>query len=316
MMIQRMLPTLLAIGLLVTSSCQYIGDSETNGTRSHGSVESEAIVNEFQITGLQKPGIPPKVTRTDALLELSDLALRFRRVRFDQRIDGRPSLYFGEYEITNSMYASYLAASGLKRDDSVLVRVADDMTRPRSTCAPVVSLDDMGAVWQDGKFPISRGDHPVVLITMPQAMNFCRWLNARYRLNGEFRLPTEAEWLAAAFGKHRKYPWGNLRADWISELTYPVNSRPHLMTPDGLHGMWGNGAELVLSESDGYGSKVKNPYQPIITKWQGPGFQPRKVRGKLPAPRQDYWGYTHSNESRSDQRGFRVVFVPDSRNKN
>ena len=35
-----------------------------------------------------------------------------------------------------------------------------------------------------------------------------------------------------------------------------------------------------------------------------------KILGVPAQPRQDYWGYTHGTDDRSDQWGFRVVFVP------
>ena len=51
-------------------------------------------------------------------------------------------------------------------------------------------------------------DHPVVLVSYKDAVNFCRY---RTKKEGEkFRLPTEEEWEKAARGSDgREYPWGN-----------------------------------------------------------------------------------------------------------
>ena len=180
-----------------------------------------------------------------------------------------------------------------------------------STASPVIEINDRSALWRKGSFPQNRADHPVSFLDIEQAMAFCEWLNRRYSLDGTFRLPTEQEWLFAAYGTDRKFPWGNDERDWTGASTEPVRARPELSTPDGLYGMWGNVSEFVLSPSDGYGGKTDDPYTPFICQWLGTSYQDETVRGVATQPRQDYWGYTHSLKSRSDTWGFRIVFVPE-----
>ena len=52
-------------------------------------------------------------------------------------------------------------------------------------------------------------DHPVTSVNWFDAVAFCRWLGAQWKLH--VCLPTEAEWEFAARGglEQRLYPWGN-----------------------------------------------------------------------------------------------------------
>jgi hypothetical protein len=252
--------------------------------------------------------MPAMVDRKEGAIDLADLGLVLLKVNFNDPIGDNSSIFFSETEITNKMYAVYLADTNQKRDDSKLEWESQD--RNFSTASPVIHVGNKSALWRDGTFPDVRKDHPVSLVTTGEAMEFCKWLTARYQLDGSFRLPTDEEWLFAAYGKDRQYPWGNERKEWTGTATEPVKARPELRTPSGLYGMWGNASELVLSSSNGYGGKVKDIYTPFITVWLGGSYKDEMHRGKSIQPRQDDWGYTHSRSSRSDEWGFRVVFVP------
>jgi iron(II)-dependent oxidoreductase len=86
-------------------------------------------------------------------------------------------------------------------------------------------------------------DHPVNEVTWQGAREYCAWRGAR--------LPTEAEWEAAARGREgRRYPWGHEppgeeRAVFgrRSNYTEPVGKRPGGATPEGVHDLAGNVAE-------------------------------------------------------------------------
>lgn len=255
-----------------------------------------------------KPTIPRVKSIDQNSIQLSGLDLIFREVNFDNPIDGRFSIYVSETEITNEMYADYLADTNRIRDDSELEAASKVGTY--STASRMVSIRDSDSLWKENQIPEGREEHPVSLLSYNQVENFCKWIKEKYELDGIVRLPTEAEWLVAAYGSDRKYPWGDEELEWNGKSTEPVRSHPELRTPDGLYGMWGNVSELVLSPSNGYGGIIPNNYEPIITCWQGPSYLVEEIAGKAPQPRQDYWGYTHSRTSVSDDMGFRVVFVP------
>jgi len=240
-------------------------------------------------------------------IELVDLNLVLRKVAFDRPVNGRTSLFVAATETSNAMFAAYLVETSQMRDDTRLQDFVRrlDKSGVSSTGAPLVWIRNPDALWRKGIFPEGLDNHPVSFITVGDAIAFCEWLNRRYDIAGEFRLPTDREWLAAAYGLDRNYPWGNDPLDFASATTATVDSELALATPDGLLWMWGNVSELVLTDSNGYGGKIEDFRDPIITQWLGPHFADRDG-----SPRQDYWGYTHSKSSRADTWGFRVVFVP------
>ena len=122
----------------------------------------------------------------------------------------------------------------------------------------------------DGDELRGRPDHPVGSISWPDALRYCRWLEAtlrdwsgtpaalRRRLDDGWRvtLPTEAQWEKAARGDDgRIYPWGNEpprgRANFGAGSPTSVGSFDCPGCPFGLHDMSGNVWELTRS-----------PYQP------------------------------------------------------
>jgi len=58
------------------------------------------------------------------------------------------------------------------------------------------------------RFPLGEGDHAVGGVSYRSGYAYCRWLGERLGLR--VRLPSEAEWVAAATGgADRAYPWGD-----------------------------------------------------------------------------------------------------------
>ncbi len=121
-----------------------------------------------------------------------------------------------------------------------------------------------GADWRHPYGPPSsieaRLDHPVVLVTIKDALVYCAWRSKKE--DRYFRLPTEAEWEKAARGSDgRLFPWGHeavdaggvLRArynDGETKGTAPVGSFPEGASPYGIMDMAGNAWDWCLDAMD------------------------------------------------------------------
>lgn len=270
----------------------------------------EAATNIYPSRQMSNPdsNVVPEFVGEDGVIELKDLDLVFRPVAMGLGPRKAADLFFSETEVTNQMYALYLAATKRFRDDTDLAGVS--RLGPVSTASAHVVINDRESLWSGGIIPQGREQHPVTLLTISDAMAFCDWLSERYKRPLAFRLPTTEEWLFAAYGTDRQFPWGDEDRDCYGASTEPVKSRPGLRTPSGLYGLWGNVSEFVISDSNGYGSTVPPADRPFITQWFGASYEKGTIGKTMPRPRQDYWGYAHSTKVRSDQWGFRVVFVP------
>ena len=135
----------------------------------------------------------------------------------------------GRYEVTNQEYQRFVQATGY-----------------------VPPIDPIFAEGKNyfGTLPT----HPVVEISVTDAMAYCLWLSRRTGQN--FHLPTEAQWEKAARGglELATYPWGEQRLEnaarmnltW-SEGTVPVGSYP----PNGF-GMYDVAGNVNEITSDWY----------------------------------------------------------------
>ena len=167
-----------------------------------------------------------------------------------------------KYEITNAQFAHFLNSLEIKpkRDIEAGALSASDVSGPDARRVwrtgdtrflAFIELDDSDAQIgiYIGRFAPGPGhaQRPVPESTWAGARAYCNWRGAR--------LPTEAEWEAAARGKQERiYPWGNSRP--TPELavfarskgqTAPVNSHRSGTTPDGIHHLAGNMAEWTSS---------------------------------------------------------------------
>jgi formylglycine-generating enzyme required for sulfatase activity len=186
-------------------------------------------------------------------------------------------IYMARYAVTNGQFARFIAAGGyeergrrwwsdegweyhIKKHPSY--RGEEPVTQPE--------------YWNDPRLGKGRRGYPVVGICWYEAMAYCRWLTEQYRVCGTkfrvwregksetlnlepgtltMRLPTEAEWVAAAGGEdEERYPWGtdwdesraNTREGRIGGTT-PVGMYPSGQSPAGVWDMGGNVWEWTAS---------------------------------------------------------------------
>ena len=170
----------------------------------------------------------------------------------EHRVD-LPAFFIDRTEVTNAAYKAFVDATGHK---------------PPSN-------------WTGTSFPEGRGDFPVTGVTWQDAADFAAWAGKR--------LPTEAEWEAAARGTDgRIYPWGNgfrsgvanigLRPDKPTPEQYPLGIRASGRYPDGASpvgavDMIGNAWEWVADEIKVYPGNTESKLD------LEPGVTYRVIRG-------------------------------------
>jgi formylglycine-generating enzyme required for sulfatase activity len=242
------------------------------------------------------------------VLEVDGLVFR----RISPAKVGRPGADFFllETEVTNAMYARYLAEAGLpKIEEDFELSPERKKSRAAGWLAsgePVFRVTNPALLWKNNRPPAGTEEHPVALVTIMEAVAYGEWLTRRHPGLGVFRLPDVDEWMTAAYGAGRACPWGDgleaSRACVEGGSPEPVRQRPEGRSPEGLYGLWGNVGEYVLPPK-----KFQTPPLPLGfgVAWVGGGFD-----GPLPQPRQQYWGFQESGEVRTQAIGFRVLLEP------
>ncbi|VFR47135.1 Serine/threonine kinase [plant metagenome] len=178
-----------------------------------------------------------------------------------------PAYRIDRTEVSNAAYAEFLNRMDLRvrgpfpagqlaqegGEDAVLLR---ERRGSGHTQYPFIALNDENArIGHDGKrFVVAQGfeEHPAAEVTWAGARAYCQWRGGR--------LPTEAEWEAAARGATGlRYPWGGAAPDATRahvnsdpDATAPVGSLPAGASPFGVLDMSGSLAEWT--------STLKRPY--------------------------------------------------------
>ncbi len=165
------------------------------------------------------------------------------------------------HPVTNAGFARFLAESGYKP--------------PANHPGP----DQFLAHWEGGKVPKGREDHPVVFVSLIDALHYCRWAG--------LSLPTEWLWENAARGPDgRTYPWGEVRpvsrnvrlAHVHATDTCAVVVYPRTRSVYGCENLVGNVSEWCLPVADGAYGEMPAPW-PEVPEAQDPPGPYAPVRG-------------------------------------
>ena len=203
-----------------------------------------------------------------------------------------PAFKLGKYEVTLSQWMACVLDGGCDIYPPGYFDIANDSV-------------------EHNRFPRSFGsDHPVINVSWDDAQSFIDWLNRK--TDGNYRLPTEAEWeYAARAGSTTKYSWGddigvNLAncfvcggqldiettdPDWLkSSRTAPVGNFP--ANAWGLHDMHGNASEWTEDcWNDSYNGAPTDG-----SAWISGDCELRILRGGSSEPNDEHW-VTHSLRS-------------------
>jgi formylglycine-generating enzyme required for sulfatase activity len=150
-----------------------------------------------------------------------------------------PAYYMAAHEITNAQYARFVEETGH--------RPPDEAQRSGYFTVRFLGLDR--PAWGEDGPPTHKLDHPVVCVSVEDALAYCQWAG--------LRVPSDEEWTRAAVGdqEYRDFPWGD---EWdatlcrnavngaeVGETTCPVWSYPEGQSPFGVFGMAGNVREWI-----------------------------------------------------------------------
>jgi gamma-glutamyl hercynylcysteine S-oxide synthase len=183
-----------------------------------------------------------------------------------------------ETAVTNGAYLEFMDAGGY-RDAAWWSEAGWAWLAESAAQAPKYWYRDGGDWWtrtMDVNAPVPSS-HPVVHVCYYEAEAFARWAGKR--------LPTEAEWEAAATwdpgtGTARLFPWGDEPAtpalaniDQLTFGTAAAGAYPHNRSPIGCLGMIGDVWEWTASDFAPYPGYETFPYREYSEVFFGPDYK-------------------------------------------
>ena len=174
-----------------------------------------------------------------------------------------------------------------------------------------------------GEAPWDGPNQPVIGVTWGKATAYCAWLSMQVAADLPtgyvVRLPTEAEWEAAAaydgVRKRRSYPWGE-EEPTVERAVYdasgikhpvPIGCCPSGAAACGAMDMAGNVWEVTTSSYAGYpaqSGQVKKDFTNDYVPWRGGSWYRNSSNVRCGARVGDFLDYD------GDNYGFRVVLAP------
>jgi formylglycine-generating enzyme len=213
----------LLLAVLAAASLPIMGILQ--GTIFTPYEKGSAYIEEGQYAGTESTSGDEPIAEEMILIPAGPFIRGTEKGGFDER--PQRTLVLGgflidKFEVTNSQYAAFVAATG-HRKAGPPARYAKNMGRMRGI------------------------NHPVVYVSWHDAQDYCAWKGKR--------LPTEAEWEKAMRGVNgRLWPWGNVEvasaANWARvddgfEVTAPVGTFKSDESPFGVRDGAGNVMEWV-----------------------------------------------------------------------
>ena len=177
-----------------------------------------------------------------------------------------PDFFFGKFPVTNALFEVFVERTGYKttaenRGYGIVYQGRFQKRKDEHTGRMQYVWNAthwwekrQGAFWYQPLGPGStlhkKRNHPVVQVSLMDAMAFASWVGKR--------LPIEAEWEAAARSLHGYcFPWGN---DWRAGIcniegsdisdTFPVDSFSDAVNPFGISDLLGNTLEWTAEPCD------------------------------------------------------------------